>query len=125
MTKLVFFHRASRTFVLSDLIDSFEPQKLHSLLLRWLTRLGGVQHSNGKTPLDLQMTFAKHKPHLRRTIEKVISWQPERVIFAHGRWYKSRSDVLKAETTALKLRRLPLKSVLRSAALVHASPPTY
>jgi len=41
MTELVFFHRASRTLILADLTDAFEPQKF-GLIMRWLTRLGGV-----------------------------------------------------------------------------------
>jgi hypothetical protein len=41
MTELVFFHHASRTLILADLIDAFEPQKL-GLIMRWLTKLGGV-----------------------------------------------------------------------------------
>jgi hypothetical protein len=57
--------------------------------MRWLTRIGGVQDPDGKTPLDLRMTFAGQKSKLRGTIEKIIGWEPQRVIFAHGRWYNS------------------------------------
>jgi hypothetical protein len=41
MTELVFFHHASRTLILADLTDAFEPQKFGPIM-RWLTRLGGV-----------------------------------------------------------------------------------
>jgi hypothetical protein len=67
MTKLVFFHRASRTFVLSDLIDSFEPQKLHSLLLRWLTpNRVGLPNTN-------RISFDQHviEPYGTRTAQNM------------------------------------------------------
>jgi hypothetical protein len=86
MTEVVFFHRPSRTLVLADLIEAFEPHKL-SLAMRWLTWLGGVQHPDGQMPRDLRVTFAKSKRKLRSAVATMIGWNPERVIFAHGRWY--------------------------------------
>ncbi len=42
MSEFVFFHRPSRTLVLTDLIENFEAEKLGSAWLRWLMRAGGV-----------------------------------------------------------------------------------
>ncbi len=56
--------------------------------MRWLTRLGGVQDPDGQMPRDMRLTFAKRKPQLRAAIEKMIGWNPERIILAHGRWYE-------------------------------------
>lgn len=86
MTEFVFFHRTTRTLVLTDLIENFEPQKL-GLIGRWMTRLGGVQDPDGKTPRDLRMTFLRNKSELRKAVETMIAWQPQRIILAHGRWY--------------------------------------
>jgi hypothetical protein len=36
MTEVEFFHRASRTLILTDLIENFQPDKL-SVPMRWLT----------------------------------------------------------------------------------------
>ena len=88
LTEFAFFHRHSRTLVLTDLIENFEPRKLHVLWLRLLARLGGVLDPDGKTPRDLLMTF-KDKVDFRRRVETLIAWDPERVIIAHGRWYRS------------------------------------
>jgi Domain of unknown function (DUF4336) len=88
MTEVEFFHRASRTLVLTDLIEAFEPQKL-SLVMRWLTRLGGVQHPDGQMPRNLRLTFRKANRELRSAVETMIGWKPERVIFAHGHWYRA------------------------------------
>jgi hypothetical protein len=87
MTEVEFYHRASRTLILTDLIENFEPDKL-GFFLRWLTRLGHVQHPDGQTPRDLRLTFSKED--LRKAVERMIAWNPERIIVAHGRMYQTR-----------------------------------
>ena len=57
------------------------------LLMRWLTWLGGVQHPNGGMPRDMRLTFRNRRPQLRAAVERMIGWNPERIILAHGRWY--------------------------------------
>jgi hypothetical protein len=89
MTEIAFFHRFSRTLILTDLIENFEPHKLGSAVMRWLTRLGGVQDPHGAMPRDMRLTFAGRRPALRAAVEKMISWTPERIVLAHGRWYES------------------------------------
>jgi hypothetical protein len=86
MTEVELFHRASRTLVLTDLIENFEPQML-GLVMRWLTRWAGAQHPDGSMPRDMRMSFASNKDRLRAAVETMIGWDPERVIVAHGRWY--------------------------------------
>jgi hypothetical protein len=87
MTEFEFFHRPSRTLVLADLVENFEPARL-PLLMRWLTRLGGVQAPDGGMPRDLRATFARDRPRLRAAIGQLLAWDPERVILAHGRWFE-------------------------------------
>lgn len=90
MTEIEFFHHASRTLILTDLIENFESRKLDSFIVRWLTRLGGVQDPNGQMPRDMRLTYSRQRqrPQLRAAIEKMITWNPERIILAHGRWYE-------------------------------------
>ena len=38
-------------------------------------------------PRDMRLTFARHRPQLKAAVEKMIAWNPERIIIAHGRWY--------------------------------------
>jgi hypothetical protein len=85
MTEVEFFHHPSRTLVLTDLIENFEPQKLNSFVMRWLTRIGGVQDPNGAMPRDMRLTFVR--PALKAAVETMIGWNPERIVIAHGRWY--------------------------------------
>jgi hypothetical protein len=83
MTEVVFFHRPSRTLVLTDFIENFEREKLGSFM-RWLTRLGGA---NGSMPRDMRMSY-RNKKALRQAVEMMIAWDPERIVLAHGRWYE-------------------------------------
>jgi hypothetical protein len=88
MTEVEFFHRASRTLVLTDFIENFEPDKVDSWLMRWLIRLGGVRDPNGGMPRDMRVTFVKDRARLKAAVEAMISWNPDRIILAHGRWYE-------------------------------------
>jgi hypothetical protein len=83
----VFFHRASRTLILTDLIENFEPAKL-GFWFRLVTRLVGIQHPDGAMPPDMRATF-RDRAALREDVERMIAWAPERVILAHGRWYET------------------------------------
>lgn len=87
MTEVEFFHPASRTLILTDLVENFEPRKL-SPLQRLVTWLGGVQHPDGQMPRDMRLTFRGQRQRLRQAVETMLEWQPQRVILAHGRWYQ-------------------------------------
>lgn len=84
--EVVFLHKASRTLILADLIENLELTKV-SGPLRWLIRLAGSAHPNGKMPIDLRLTFLGRKRKARACVERMIAWRPERIILAHGRWY--------------------------------------
>lgn len=82
----VFFHRASRSLILTDLIENFEARNL-PWYLRPLARLAGVLEPDGKAPLDMRLSFRRGRREARADVERMIAWVPERVILAHGRWY--------------------------------------
>ena len=81
----VFFHRASRTLILTDLIENFEPAKL-PWWMRPLVRLAGIAHPKGHMPPDMYASF--DKAQLAASVQAMLDWGPERVILAHGRWYR-------------------------------------
>lgn len=84
--EVVFFHRASRTLILTDLIENFEPRKV-GFWSRPLLRAAGVLDPDGKAPADMRMSFFGGRRKLRAAVERMIGWAPDRVILAHGRWY--------------------------------------
>jgi len=87
LEELVFFHRKTRTVIVADLIENFEPEKVGSAY-RWLVRLAGAMDPDGKAPIDLRFTFAGHKDQARVCLERMLAWEPEQVIMAHGRPYE-------------------------------------
>jgi hypothetical protein len=89
MDEVVFMHRASRTLLLADLIENFEVDHLRSGL-RWLVRLAGNHHPDGKAPVDLRLTFLGRKHEARACLRRMLAWQPERIVLAHGRCYLER-----------------------------------
>jgi hypothetical protein len=89
MTEFEFFHRASRTLVLTDCIENFEAETLDSHWMRWLVRLAGALDPDGQTPRDMRYTFRKNRPQIARAVDEMVALDPERIIVAHGRWYPS------------------------------------
>ena len=87
MTEAVFLHRASRTLIVSDLIENFEPGRVRSWFLRQVMRLGGALDPHGSTPRDLRLTFLGRRTEVRAAVEVMLGWAPERVVLAHGRPY--------------------------------------
>jgi hypothetical protein len=87
LNEFVFFHRPSRTLILTDLIENFELSRIRSRWLRALLRIGGVADPDGKSPIDMRLSFRGHRAELRVAVRTMLAWKPERVIFAHGRWY--------------------------------------
>jgi len=87
MTEVDFFHRPSRTLILTDLIEDFEPARVRLPWLRWAMKLFGAADPDGKAPYDMQLSFIGHRRALRRAVTRMIDWAPEKIIIAHGRWY--------------------------------------
>jgi hypothetical protein len=90
MEEIVFFHRASRTLILADLIENFDPATL-GLVHRLLARLGRVLAPHGQTPLDYRMTF-RDRDAARQALARIVEWRPERIIFSHGLWVESDAE---------------------------------
>ena len=88
MTEFDFFHKTSRTLILTDIMMNFEAEKVHSSAMRLIYFLTGVLHPNGGMPRDMRLTFGKHKEELRQAVEAMIALGPERIILAHGKWYQ-------------------------------------
>ncbi|HEY4375097.1 MAG TPA: DUF4336 domain-containing protein [Burkholderiales bacterium] len=96
LMEAVFFHRPSATLIITDLIENFEDDRFESRFYRVLAHLGGVIDPDGRAPCDLRATFRRSRPQMRAAVERMIAWNPERVIIAHGRWYTSKgTDELK------------------------------
>ncbi|MDO4640252.1 MAG: DUF4336 domain-containing protein [Neisseria sp.] len=88
MQETVFFHYGSRTLILADLIENFETDKFGSHFWKSSMKLAGISDPDGKAPIDWRTTF-KDKAAARASLAKILAWQPEKIILAHGRCYET------------------------------------
>ncbi len=82
----VFFHRASHTLILTDLIVALET-RLMPVWTRPLVWLAGLDDRGGGMPPGTALSFRDRRA-LAEDVERMIGWEPRRVIPAHGRWYR-------------------------------------
>ncbi|MFV0512812.1 MAG: DUF4336 domain-containing protein [Jhaorihella sp.] len=88
LDEIVFFHRPSRTAILADMSENFTEAFLNRHWSGWqrvIARLWGIVEGKGYAPLELRLSFI-FRADLRKARDKVLAWNPERVIMAHGRW---------------------------------------
>ncbi len=82
MAELAFFHRASRTAIIGDLIQRLSDANIFG----WkgmVMQLGGLVGERGSTPRDWRASFLRRRP-ARTALHKVLEWNPERLLIAHG-----------------------------------------
>lgn len=84
--ELAFLHRKTRTLVLTDLISSIEPE---GLATRAYAVVAGVRFPAATTPRYLRPPLRLGGASVRQAVEALLAWRPERVIFAHGRWFET------------------------------------
>lgn len=85
--EIAMFHRPSRTLVLADLVQNLESSKMPLMLRPLLTALGTTA-PHGKAPTYLRMLIKLRGEAARRAGARLVGLSPERVIFAHGRWFR-------------------------------------
>ncbi|WP_428483448.1 DUF4336 domain-containing protein [Rhodopila sp.] len=82
------FHRPSRTLVLTDLVLNLEPAKL-PVLLRPIVELFGSTAPDGMPPPYLRALIKLRRRSASHAASRLLDLRPERVIFAHGRWFET------------------------------------
>ncbi|HPD92814.1 MAG TPA: DUF4336 domain-containing protein [Pararhodobacter sp.] len=84
--EIAFCHRPSRSLILTDLIENFERRAVAPWMVPLLMVAGNLD-PDGKAPIDMRMSFRKGRAALRRSVQRMQAWNPERIVLAHGRWY--------------------------------------
>lgn len=82
MEEVVFFHRASRTAIICDLIQR-HPEASMTGWKGTLMRLDSLVGEHGSTPREWRASFLRRRK-ARAAREKVLGWKPERLLIAHG-----------------------------------------
>ncbi|NPU12709.1 SDR family oxidoreductase [Bradyrhizobium sp. 83002] len=87
-TEVELFHRPSRTLILTDLVQNLAPEGL-GILPRTAAHMLGITAPDGKAPAHLRLLLRLGGRAVRLAAARLIALAPERVVFAHGRWFES------------------------------------
>jgi hypothetical protein len=82
MEEVVFFHRQSRCAIVCDLIQRHPEAKMVGWK-GWLMKMDSLVGEHGSTPREWRASFFRRKL-ARAARKKLLSWNPERLIIAHG-----------------------------------------
>ena len=85
----VFLHRASRTLIVTDLLQNFEPSRVARRFARVLLAIGGATGPGGGTSVEIRLAALRYRYRVRDARDATIGWNPARVILAHGRGYEA------------------------------------
>jgi len=83
----VFFHRASATLIVTDLVQNFERARIPNPFLRALMQVGGATGPGGQTSVDIRIAARRHHGRARDALGQMLRWTPQRIILAHGKGY--------------------------------------
>lgn len=86
--EVALFHKASRTLILTDLIQNLEPDKL-SLPQRLLFAAAGSTAPNGRAPAYLRAVVKLGGVAAKKAGARLVALAPDRVVFTHGRWFET------------------------------------
>lgn len=87
--EIVFFHRPTRTLIVTDLMQNFEARRIHSPITRFLLWVGGATGPNGRASIEIRLAGFGRRKKLRETLQQIADWQPSSVILSHGLCYKT------------------------------------
>jgi Domain of unknown function (DUF4336) len=83
-SETIFFHRASQSLIVTDLMQTFEANRVRGFFTRMLLKVGGATGPNAKPSIEIRLAARKHRAALRIGVEKMLLWNPSRVILSHG-----------------------------------------
>lgn len=86
--EVVFLHRASRTLIVTDLMQNFEAHRIRNPLVRMVMRLGGATGPNGRPSIEIRLAALMHRNALRRGVQQMLAWEPSGIILSHGACYR-------------------------------------
>ena len=89
--EFIFFHKASRTLILTDTIINLELDKV-SEPWRTATRLAGMYHPYGQIFFGMRLPLLLQRRKAKAAIERVQTWRPQRILLSHGRYFDSGAD---------------------------------
>src|SRR5262249_30885680 len=91
--EIIFFHKLSKTIILADTILNLELDKLRQpwRFAAWLT---GMYYPKGQLFFGMRLPLLLQRRKTRAAVDKMLSWQPERIILSHGRCFEANGDMV-------------------------------
>ena len=82
VSEVVFFHAASRTLLVEDLIQVHERRPGHPVRNALIT-VGGVAAPRGGVARDIRLSF-RDRAAARQSLIKILEWDFDQLVVAHG-----------------------------------------
>ena len=85
--EIAFFHRATRTAILTDLVVNLDPEKMPAWRRPGVSAVGSLA-PEGRAPVYARIAYRMNAREAGAAARRLIALHPERVIFSHGPWYQ-------------------------------------
>ena len=89
--EFAFFHRPSRTLILTDTIMNLELDKL-AQPWRAFAKLSGMCYPHGQVFFGMRLPLMLQRKMAKTAIRKIQSWRPERIVLSHGRCFDTNAQ---------------------------------
>jgi len=83
MEECVFYHKGSRTLIVTDLIENFSGQDFN-YWQKLIAKSAGILAPNGKMPLDWRLSFMFRMADARKHLKRILAWNPQILVMSHG-----------------------------------------
>ena len=91
-TEAVFFHKDSRTLILTDLMINLRTEKV-KFLPKLFLKFEGITFPNGGIP-RLYRWFTTDRSQAKQALAVIQKWSPERLIFCHGEPFEDSAQIV-------------------------------
>lgn len=82
LPEMVFFHKASKSLIVTDLIQNHDPQH-ENAFWKVVKKLNGVLAPNGGVAKDLRLTMLGREK-ARASLDKMLTWDFDKLVISHG-----------------------------------------
>jgi hypothetical protein len=89
--EFIFFHKASKTLILTDTIINIELGKI-SEPWRTATKLSGMYDPYGQIFFGMRLPLLLQRRKAKAAIGQIHEWRPQRIVLSHGRCFDVDSD---------------------------------
>jgi uncharacterized protein DUF4336 len=89
--EFIFFHKVSKTLILTDTIINLELDKVDEPW-RTATKLTGMYHPYGQIFFGMRLPLLVQRQKANAAIRKIYSWHPRRILLSHGRCFDAEVD---------------------------------